>query len=278
MKNIQIPKQKGQELEDAVHAIEQHIFKTQPGLREADIIFERNKILYLKGAKNEIDLFAQANFGKDLNVTFIFECKNWNKKVGKNEIIIFSEKVSEINAQKGFFMAKSFTRDAVSRAKNDGRIDLVKVNTEITINSFPIKFFVTTINSVGFIIKADGIQDGQQIPMGTLVHLDGVLISMQDFTIKLRNETQAEMDRDSTLVLKEHEFKKEKKFDFESKDLKLGDKKVKGIKCILDCKVESITPVVKSQYNVNNRGRHVTILFKDTKNNLELQSSMTQLS
>jgi hypothetical protein len=55
----------------------------------------------------------------------VFECKNWQDKVGKNDIIVFSEKVKATNAQRGFFVAKSFTKDAVAQAEKDPRLELL---------------------------------------------------------------------------------------------------------------------------------------------------------
>src|SRR5689334_20905416 len=59
---------------------------------------------------------------KGYTVTFIFECKNWEDAVGKNEIIIFSEKIDAVSAQRGYFVAKSFTRDAEAQALKDPRM------------------------------------------------------------------------------------------------------------------------------------------------------------
>ena len=44
----------------------------------------------------------------------------------KNEIVIFSEKIDAASAQKGFFVAPSFTRDAQAQAAKDARIVLLE--------------------------------------------------------------------------------------------------------------------------------------------------------
>src|SRR5260370_16030093 len=56
---------------------------------------------------------------------FIVECKNWKEAVGKNEIIIFSEKIDVSRATSGCFVAKSYTDDAVNQARQDRRITLL---------------------------------------------------------------------------------------------------------------------------------------------------------
>ena len=63
--------------------------------------------------------------GGGYNSFFIFECKNWQEAVGKNEIIVFSEKADAVQAQGGFFVAKSFTADAQAQAKKNPRITLL---------------------------------------------------------------------------------------------------------------------------------------------------------
>src|SRR5260370_2401213 len=57
----------------------------------------------------------------------MFECKNWREVDGKNEIIIFSEKIDVSSATSGCFVAKSYTSDAVNQAKQDPRITLLLV-------------------------------------------------------------------------------------------------------------------------------------------------------
>jgi len=63
--------------------------------------------------------------GPGYEAIFVFECKNWQEKVGKNEIIVFSEKFRVANAQRGFFVAKSYTADAVAQAERDQRVELL---------------------------------------------------------------------------------------------------------------------------------------------------------
>jgi len=268
-------KQKGEELEDAINAIERIIFSLQPGLREANITFERNKIVYLKEAKNEIDLFVHVDFGKELSTIFIFESKNWNKKVGKNEVVIFSEKVHEMKAQKGFIIAKSFTRDAISRSKTDGRVDLVKVRDEIKISSFPIGFLLTSINGVNIILDGKGIQNGQ-IPSDSVISMDDQNLSVQEFAMKLCDEAKLEIESDPELTLKEHIFEKEKIFVFDTRNVKLGDHKIDRVKGTFQCETKLIPYLIKSQYDVEKRGRYTTIITDMTKD-LTIKTMLTQL-
>jgi hypothetical protein len=55
----------------------------------------------------------------------VFECKNWNSKVGKNEIIVFAEKVDAVSAAKGYFVATAYTEDAKAQAEKHTRLRLL---------------------------------------------------------------------------------------------------------------------------------------------------------
>jgi hypothetical protein len=119
---------KGSDLEQAVRAIEDSILRTVPGFSEGTFKIQGNRIINVAGVRHEIDIFVTAYVAPGYESTFIFECKNWDAKVGKNEIIVFSEKVLAASAQRGFFVAKAFTRDALAQAKKNDRIVLLRAS------------------------------------------------------------------------------------------------------------------------------------------------------
>jgi hypothetical protein len=104
--------QKGKALEIAVREIEQVILQTVPGLDDQDFSIESRKKIRRDGVSHEIDLWVEVGIGADDHSVFIFECKNWKDKVGKNEIIVFDEKIAVAPARAGFFVARDFSRDA----------------------------------------------------------------------------------------------------------------------------------------------------------------------
>lgn len=118
-------KQKGDQLEDAVRAIEHSILSVAPGLAEGTFRMQQKRIVNAAGVRHEIDLFVTASLAAGYEATFIFECKNWKLKVGKNEIIVFTEKVAAASAQSGFFVARAFTKDARAQAAKDSRVRLL---------------------------------------------------------------------------------------------------------------------------------------------------------
>ena len=75
--------------------------------------------------RHEIDIYVTADLAPGYKSMSIFECKNWEEAVGKNEIIIFSEKIDASHATSSCFVAKSYTYDAVTQAKQDPRITLL---------------------------------------------------------------------------------------------------------------------------------------------------------
>lgn len=121
------PQQKGDALEAAVVAIENLILHTSPNVKEKTYRIESKKIINVGGVHHEIDVFVTFELGPGYNPIYIFECKNWKEAVGKNEIVVFSEKIAAAGAHRGFFVAKSFTADAEAQSKKDPRMELVVV-------------------------------------------------------------------------------------------------------------------------------------------------------
>jgi Restriction endonuclease len=118
-------RQKGDTLENTVREIESTILHTAPGFSEGTFRIQSKRIVVSDGVRHEIDLYVTAALPTGYEAIFVFECKNWQDKVGKNDIIVFSEKVKATNAQRGFFVAKSFTKDAVAQAEKDPRLELL---------------------------------------------------------------------------------------------------------------------------------------------------------
>src|SRR5260370_15194144 len=138
-----VPDEKGRELERAVHAIEAVILESSPALREKPFLIETRKHIAVGGVHHEIDIFVTVEVAKGYTAIFIFECKNWEAAVGNNEIIVFSEKIDAATAQRGYVVAKSFTKDAEAQALKDPRITLLTATehnpaTTLTPESFHI--------------------------------------------------------------------------------------------------------------------------------------------
>jgi hypothetical protein len=116
--------------------------------------------------KHEIDLWVSVAIAKGYNSIFIFECKNWEDKVSKNEIIVFSEKIDVTNAQKGFFVAKSFTKDAVAQAAKDARRQLLTAEDLPPENGeLPMQFHVIILEgtAIELAFRSRGVRPDQPV-------------------------------------------------------------------------------------------------------------------
>src|SRR2546429_4693221 len=151
---------KGNNLEEAVHLIEEMILRTNPATKEATIAIEPKKIIVVDGVKHEIDVYITIDCGKGYKSVFIFECKNWQEAVGKNEIIVFSEKIGAVQAQKGYFIAKKYGEYAQAQAKKDKRIELLTASDELAllppfIYDFHIMHNTVTSSHIDFRLAPD---------------------------------------------------------------------------------------------------------------------------
>lgn len=149
IRHMSTPLEKGTSLELAVHAIEASILRSSPSYQENTFRMEMKKIVTVEGVRHEIDIWVAVDLGGGYEALFIFESKNWAEKVGKNEIIIFSEKIKAVQAQRGFFVARSFTGDAEAQARHDHRITLLRV-ADLPLEDIPMPFGFHGINMETF--------------------------------------------------------------------------------------------------------------------------------
>src|SRR5260370_13954927 len=138
---------KGSDLEKAVELIQNAILTASSPPKEKAFTIERRKIIIVAGVRHEIDVWVEIDAGKESRTVFIFECKNWQDKVGKNEIIIFSEKIKVAQAKRGFFVAPSFTSDAEAQCRLDpGMERLVSREASTLFSSLPVPVYVVIQN------------------------------------------------------------------------------------------------------------------------------------
>jgi hypothetical protein len=136
------PQQKGNTLENAVRGIENLLLSLSPSLQRETYKIESKKIVSVGDVRHEIDVFISVDLGSAYKSVFIFECKNWKDPVGKNEVIIFSEKIDVCQAQWGCIVAKTFTSDAENQAKKDARIKLFHATEHDISLPAPFEFFI----------------------------------------------------------------------------------------------------------------------------------------
>jgi hypothetical protein len=114
--------QKGKDLEKAVMLIQDMILKSDPLLKGSKFTIEANKIVKVKNVHHEIDVLVKTLPGSPYEAVFIFECKNWNRKVDKETVMHLAGKVEELCATRGFLVAHDITKDARAYISNNEKL------------------------------------------------------------------------------------------------------------------------------------------------------------
>ena len=148
------------------------------------------------GVHSELDIWIGVDIGNGYTATFIFECRNWKKKTNKNDVIVFIDKINAAQAQTGFFVAKSFTRDAIAKARSNPRVQLLRVS-EVDFSQVPtcIQYFHAveqTMRHADCAIKLKSDKEtGESFPLdlGTAVFvLGGQVCDLSKYIDEWRNE------------------------------------------------------------------------------------------
>lgn len=155
---------KGRSLERAVKFLQQTILQSDPKLCGTKFTVESNKVLVVFGVRHEIDVLVTTVPGSPYQASWIFECKNWRKIVGKNEVIILAKKVAAIGANRGFLVAKRISKDAAAQIKLEDRLRFVPCADEFLSPLNTLELICTTHEilptSVG--IKERGVAAREQ--------------------------------------------------------------------------------------------------------------------
>ena len=261
------PLQKGDQLENAVKAIEETILRDSPAFAENSFRIESKKLLISQGVKHEIDLFVSVNISIGYEAIFIFECKNWEDKVNKNEIIVFSEKISVANAQRGFFVRKSFTKDAIAQAAKDPRTQLLVAADFSNGNvQVPFDFHILILDGSHIELAFDArIKENPERPNRARVSeivLDGESVSLQVVASKLSDRIWDERsktfrsDKEPEGI---HSLMAEGIITFEPGRLFANGREIAAVKYKCEFKARVARPPVVSYFSVENRGRSMQL-------------------
>jgi hypothetical protein len=260
--------EKGNALEASVAAIEAHILNTSPALREKTFLIDSKKIISVGGVRHEIDIFVTINIGDGYTAVFIFECKNWQDAVGKNEIIIFAEKVAVSGAQHGYFVAKSFTKDARAQAATNSRICLLTASEhDPTIAPVPFGFHGVIVTpehaEAVFHVRGRTHSELKDVDLGTVkAKLLGNVIDLRQYLCKWAEQASNED------VLS---FRSERcpegvyyrtaipKREFSPGEFTLDERDIERAETTLRYKVALVRPPVISHFEVETRGRVVSL-------------------
>jgi hypothetical protein len=266
------PAEKGDALERAVRAIEETILRSFPGYSESAFRIEGKKILVVSGVHHEIDLYVTVSLGPGYDAIFIFECKNWQEKIGKNEIIVFAEKVKVANAQRGFFVAKSYTADAIAQAQGDPRLELLLASElDPSAVMVPLGFHLLEIQETKANFTVEAKKTSTEAPGSfplndidvALFSLGGTVANLKEYidawAVKAR-DTRLSRFNSVTAGPGVHQVEFEEERTFEDHDAaSLDGRSVRGIKLRGTVQVEIRKAVVMSVFEVATRGRFVSV-------------------
>ena len=260
---------KGNILEIAVQAIETAILRSSPTLKDNTFTIESKKRVSVSGVRHEIDLYVKFDLGPSYNPVFIFECKNLREAVSKNDIIVFSEKIDATQAQKGFFVAKSFSSDASAQARKDPRVELlIATEHEAAATILPFDFHqVIREREKGHVDVAfmdrkakRGELDKEIDPSQEVTTLDGVSIDLKKYLddwIEKSTEDRLKVFPSGTLDCGEYNLDCDGVRHFGPGTLLIGDHDIAEIKFILNFSVRVERPKIVSHFEVATRGRRI---------------------
>ncbi len=257
---------KGDTLEEAVQLIESYILGTNPATKEAIVTIEPKKIVVVKGVKHEIDIYISIDYGKGYKAYFIFECKNWKKKVGKDEIIVFSKKIDVVHAQKGYFIAKSFTRDAKAQAEQDDRIELLTATEELDTSLPLIADFHILCNTVIDSHANFILQPGEIFKPRTYTHESAVRYRNEDLLLRTFNERMQHRIVNEVmhnvpgdfLGKEDYSLTKTQSLLFQPHELTIEGQESYRVDMTVTWQTKIVRPKIVSKFDIKTRGRVIT--------------------
>lgn len=265
----QTPSGKGNALEDAVRAIETAIIRSFPGYSDSAFRIEGKKIVKVAGVHHELDLYVRATMGPGYESVFVFECKNWRDKVGKNEIVVFSEKVKAVSAQRGFFVAKSFTSDATAQAALDPRLELLSaLEFDPSAVMVPAGFHAIGVGkadaSVGIYVRGASPGTGDlPIDLSTATfELDGQPMDLRAFVdawVDRSKHRRCDHFQSALAAEGVHRLEFSDEQSFASGQAIVNGQSLATMKMTGSVEVEVSKAVVVSAFEVGSRGRVVTV-------------------
>jgi len=260
--------QKGDALEAVVAAVEALILETSPTTKDKTNIIESKKIVNVGGVRHEIDLYVTCDIAPGYKAIFIFECKNWKEAVGKNEIIVLSEKINACSAQHGYFVAKSFTSDAESQARKDPRVTLRIARGHDPVSTLvPFGFHFTFTQPKEIRVKfskwgSDGTKYEPVDLSGALVLLNGTPVQLPPYL----NEWTTEAINSSMLTFPSGTLQEgiylrscQSARQFMEGQLNINASDMKSAELEVEFQIQLKRPAVISHYEVGGRGRVIAL-------------------
>lgn len=244
-----------------------------PDTKEATITIDTKKRVTVLGVRSEIDVYVSVKLGNGLELIYIFECKNREEPVDKNDITVFDDKIQEVGAQKGYFVAKKYGIDAINKAKRYQRIELLKATDEF--ETLPFVADYHQINhmpphvDLSFVIKTDNPQKvGIPIPFTAeskirLLHEEllaskyGELIQQSVINEVMSHEPTGSFSAGA------YSYDRTVKFTFRPKEVFIDGHECLALTARVSWEICLIRPRIISKFDIKTRGR--VIKFESTE-------------
>jgi hypothetical protein len=275
----------GKSLERATELIERHILDHIEKKDIGQVRIQSNKIITIKGVRHEIDIYVTVDLKIGTQLIYIFECKNYKSKViSKNDIIIFDEKINVIGAQKGYFVAKKYSKDSINRAAESPRIELLILDNEnsrvfdpdyfIQIKSFHIKNCnanMTVCPPIPFekdfgnllIELTDGRKQTVEKLIGEKISLGkGMADKFKDqYDLEKNHNIENKVDPEfiETITFKEDNWV----FKLRYQNPILNKIRYDCIEFLINVTYEFEIPEIIYEFNIGEKGHYVKLKFKD---------------
>lgn len=233
------------------------------------------KRIKVGGVHHEIDIYVTVEVASGYTAIFIFECKNWEDAVGKNEVIIFAEKIDAASAQRGFFVAKSYTKDAEAQALKDQRIKLLTATEHDPLTTIiPDGFHYTAPASVksDVVFRVAGSSGKNEVPVDvhrTQISLGGSDLLLGDYLQAWTEEIYKEdLLGFPTARLPEGVYPMLSSAErcFGKGECVIDGKELEHVRIHAEFGVKIIRPPVISHYEVATRGRVIRLARTEIAN------------
>lgn len=232
-----------------------------PNYHEKTVRIEgKKKFKSSAGVPHEVDIWVNVEVAAGYEAAFIFECKNWKRKVGKKEAADFARKIDDAKAQRGFLVAAALTKGAEAIVKSDPRMEWLAAR-ELSADEVPerVKRFYCVFSEIvedryHIVQKEDGAADALDLRSAVLtVHGEP-----EDLVKYLRGWTSQVMKPTSEGV---HPFEAVRQYPPDA-GLTLNGLPVKEIGVSGKVRVSYIPGEVVSRFEVATRGRVVEYAVK----------------
>ena len=254
----------GRQLEDAVRRIEETIIESDPVLKAAGFEIRTREKIRIKGVSHEIDVVVWVNKNTAYSSLHIFECKNWRKPIGKNEVILFAETIAASGAAKGYLVGKKFTKGAEAQALQYAQLRLVHCSSDFRSPLDLLRPVATTSDFLSLVlsVKQRGVppQDPPNwLPKeGVICRHAGGVKSLKAFALAVATEGLREhLGKGGAWPMMEGTRAQRviRKLEFDENEFWIGDKEIEYMVLDATFLIHSRLPVVTSKYQIEGRGR-----------------------